>query len=171
MPAPKKSQFATSLEKFKIRKALCGPSLFERVLLFRIPSDAEKSETYGDSPIIKVQERITTDTLGTPRCVIVAAGLRAMDIMRANGMRLGDVVWIHADVFTRFETGFFGGKMQEFAFCNLGDVITDESLGERLVSGEMEIAWDGALKRHVVVESDTGLDLGHEQPRHRPDEA
>jgi hypothetical protein len=172
-----KNEIAAVMNEHGIPKFPCGVAQFERVLLFRIPSKAETSETYEEGgKIIKAERRITTDTLGTPRCVIVSAGLRALDIMRANGMRIGDVVWIAPDVFTRYEAGYFGGRALEFAFCNLGDIITNESLAARLtmedVDGntEMSVAWDPQRKIHVIVENSTGLDMGHEQPRHRPDE-
>jgi hypothetical protein len=162
--------FAAVMRKFKIPPFHCGAAMFERVLVFRIPAEVEKSETYGESGIIKIQERIVTDTTGTPRCVLVSAGLRAMDILRANGARLGDVVWIAPDVFTRYETGFSGGRSEEFTFCSVGDIITNESLAERGAAGELEMRWDAQRKRHVFVDPETNIDFGREEPRHRADE-
>jgi hypothetical protein len=160
---------------FKIPPLPSGVAMFERVLVYRIPDAASASETWGDGPILKDDMRLTTDKATSPRGIVVSAGLAALDVMRANGMELGDIVWIAPNVFYRFMVGSRKGKPIEFPFLNVGDIITDEDLADRLFhhedgdEPEMVIAYDPHQKQHTITRN--GRYLGpRSDPRHYPDE-
>jgi len=151
-------------------------AMFERVLIYRIPDEEAASETYGETQILKPETRVAVDKSRSPRGIIVSAGLRALDIMRSNGMRLGELVWFSPHVPTRFEVAKDdGGQPVEFYFMNVGDVIMSEDVLERLVPDE-----DGDSELVVTCNRQTGfrhtylqdgaVSLGNFEPTHSPDE-
>jgi hypothetical protein len=145
-----------------------GQAQFERVLIYRIPDEGAANEKFGeDSLIFKPDSRKAVDVSRSPRGVIVSAGLQAMDILRGNGMQIGDLVWFAPHVPTRFETGRDDRGPIEFFFMNVGDIVVDEDTLARVVDGDLSSAFtvDG---RHAY--SKKGELLDRKSPATYPDD-
>ena len=146
-----------------------GQALFERVLIYIVPSEEEASETFAPGgAIIKPDTKREIDKARSPRGVIVSAGLAAMDILRGNGMQVGEVVRVAPFVPYRYDCGKDSeGRPIEFMFCNVADVVLSEDILQRLADGELEVK--GSNGKHVYVYEDEPLQRA--EPTHSPDES
>jgi len=111
-----------------------GEAQFERVLVYQLPDSAAASDTFIKGGLIaKPDNRKSTDQKRSPRGIIVSAGLRAMDILRDNGMEVGELIWMSPNVFYRYEVGKHkNGQPIEFAFMNIGDIVLSEDIINRV---------------------------------------
>jgi len=152
-------------------------ALYERVLIFRIPDNESAKETIGETGLYKPETRVDIDKNRSPRGVVVSAGLRALDILRCQGMELGELVWFAPHVPFRFRTSANGVQDVEFYFMNVGDIIMSEDVLGRLApaegeeKAELEIVCGKTTGfRHMMLDTATLSVRALADPTHSPDE-
>ncbi len=95
---------------------------------------------------------------GIGRGVIIQAGLRALDVLKSNGWRVGDeVTWgLYSPVLLQWEDDFLiepatkRKKVHRGLIIMVGDILTNVSAAKRLAEGE-----------EVIVERETTAGLQH----------
>lgn len=107
-----------------------GEATFARILVYRIPDKAAKRNTFIEGGSIVMPETTQSNNeFRSPRGIIVSAGLQAMDILRGNGMQLGEMIWMSSHTPWRFQVDTKeDGKDVEFYFMQAGDVTLSEDL-------------------------------------------
>jgi len=171
------------VHEFKI-PAWPGQALYERVLIFKIPEASTASDEIdiGDGKkLVKPETRVGVDVSRCPRGIIVSAGLRAMDIMRAQGMELGELIWFAPHVPFRFVVKQRSGQDDEFSFMNVGDIILSEDVLGRLtppndekgnITGkpEMQVVFNQRSNQFIMQDVASSMDYPRTEPTHSPDE-
>jgi hypothetical protein len=111
-----------------------GQAMYGRIIVYRLPDKAAERKTFVPGGIIQKLDTTASDTKWrSPRGVIVSAGLQAMDILRGNGIGLGDIIWMASHTPWRFEVErTVDGQSIEFHFMQAGDVVISEDLIERM---------------------------------------
>jgi hypothetical protein len=123
--------------------------------VYRIPDKAAARETFvEDGRIIMPETTQANNEFRSPRGIIVSAGLQAMDIMRGNGMQLGEMIWMSSHTPWRFEVDTAGdGKPVEFYFMQAGDITLSEDLLKARQDGSIRVELrDG--KHQLVIADD-----------------
>jgi len=116
-----------------------GEACFERVIVYCIPdSYAAREQTAGG--IYLPQTRVDTDKKRSPRGIVVSAGLKALDVLRSNGMEIGEIVWFAPHVPFRYVVGTDGKEDIEFKFMNVGDIVLSEDTLNRVLEGETTVS-------------------------------
>lgn len=118
-----------------------GACLFERVLVYQI--DREQSELFeGASRIVRPptvrQREERTSSLG----IVVGAGLRALDVLRSNGVDLGHVVQIIKNAPWRIQVDTVNAQPVHVIVLNAGDILCSLDLGAALIRGAKKIRED-----------------------------
>lgn len=126
-------------------------AVFDRIYVYQVPWD--NKETFGDSPIIKPDTVKHKETVQAPLGVIISAGLKAMDILRSNGLDLGHTVGLIRLAPYRIECDTIGGKTIEILVMNSGDLVGGEELAKQLRAREARIVFDEELQQHIYVDS------------------
>lgn len=149
-----------------------GQSMYDRVIMYRIPDKAAKRETFVEGgSIIMPDDQADTKNWRAPRGVIVSAGLLAMDVLYGNGIGLGEIVWMasHAQWCLEVDGKVSGDKVERtsFYFMQAGDVVSAEDLFEKVVSGTMRAVRGKDGKHHY--EADDGAVPRFDPPRHADD--
>ena len=118
-----------------------GEATFARILVYRIPDKAAKRKTFVEGGAIVMPDDVhSNNEFRSPRGIIVSAGLQAMDILRGNGMQLGEMIWMSSHTPWRFEVDTKqDGKPVEFYFMQAGDVTLSEDLLEARRSGAVRV--------------------------------
>lgn len=161
-----------------------GQALYERVLIFKIPEESTASDEIdiGDGhKLVKPETRVGVDVSRCPRGIIVSAGLRAMDIMRAQGMELGELVWFAPHVPFRFVVKQRSRQDDEFSFMNVGDIILSEDVLGRLTppsdehgtivgKPQMEVVFNTRQNQFIMQDVESGMPYTRVEPTHSPDE-
>jgi len=112
-----------------------GEACFERVIVYCIPdSHAAREKTEGG--IYIPTQRVDTDKARSPRGIVVSAGLKALDVLRSNGMDIGELVWFAPHVPFRYVVGRSGAQDIEFKFMNVGDIVLSEDILGRVLDGD-----------------------------------
>ena len=113
-----------------------GEACFERVIVYCIPDRyAAREKTEGGLYI--PTQRVDTDKARSPRGIVVSAGLKALDVLRSNGMDLGELVWFAPHVPFRYVVGTNGKQDIEFKFMNVGDIVLSEDVLGKVLEGEL----------------------------------
>lgn len=149
-----------------------GQAMYARIILYRIPDKAAARETFNDGGLIVMpDDMVDTKNWRAPRGVIVSAGLHAMDILRGNGLGLGDIVWMasHTQWCFEVDTKVKGDKVEKtaFYFMQAGDAVIAEDLYEKVQAGTMRAVCGKDGKHYWVV--DDGAIPRFDPPSH-PDE-
>jgi len=135
-----------------------GEATFARILVYRIPDKAASRKTFVDGGVIEmIEETADNQKFRSPRGIIVSAGLQAMDILRGNGMQLGEMIWMSSYTPWRFEVDAKtdGDKVKkvEFFFMQAGDVTLSEDLLANRRAGKVRVEIrDG--KHQLVVDGE-----------------
>ena len=135
-----------------------GQALYGRIIVYRIPDKAAERKTFVEGGLIEMtEEQAAGRAFRAPRGIIVSAGLQAMDVLRGNGIGLGEMIWMASHTPWRFEVDAkqSGEKVEtvEFFFMQAGDAVISEDLAERVQSGKAQVELrDG--KHQYVVEGD-----------------
>lgn len=137
---PKESKLSLLLQRMKEFEIpeWPGEAVFEEVLLYCLPDEGAASETFSkDGMIVKPDTRKAIDIARSPRGIVVSAGLKAMDIMDAHGMQVGELVWFAPHVPYRFEVGRNEKGPILFMFMNVADIKLSEDVPTRLANGDI----------------------------------
>ena len=132
-----------------------GEATFARILVYRIPDKAAARDTFVEDGKILMPETVrSNEEFRSPRGIIVSAGLQAMDILRGNGMQLGEMIWMSSHTPWRFKVDTRkDGTDVEFFFMQAGDVTLSEDLLTARQAGKVRVELrDG--KHQLVVADD-----------------
>lgn len=111
---------------------------FSRVLLWPVE---EYSLKKTDSNLVLPQAYADGRRARSPRGVLISAGLDALDSMWHHGYELGDIVWCLRFNPNRIEVQI-ETKTIEIRILDIGDIVVNESLAERLKAKEVEYECD-----------------------------
>lgn len=114
---------------------------FDRVVVFSVPEDKASRETYAKGgAIIKPVEAHDNDMNQTPRGIICAAGLSAMDYLYSHGMGVGEMAWVARLSPWRHEVERTEKDgVIEFLFLRAGDLVGSEDLLASMRAGRVTI--------------------------------
>lgn len=110
--------------------------VFDRCLVFQVPT--VESETFKDTSLIKPDLTKKRESTQSPRGVLVAAGMRARDILESHGIQLGDIVWFARHTMWRHE---LDASSKAFSVIRAGEVCGSEDLFDR-VGTEVQLTKD-----------------------------
>jgi co-chaperonin GroES (HSP10) len=117
----------------------------DRVLIYQV---REAEETYGQGLILKTDAAREGENHSCPKGVIVAAGPRALDELRCNGIDLGHIVVFLRMAPWRIETDTVNGRAEKVIVLRSGDVVGSLDLAENLRSGDMKVVFDEKKFEH-----------------------
>jgi hypothetical protein len=122
-------------------------ALFDRIFVFQLP------RVFGDviegTSLIKPEGVRQREEEGTPRGVVVSAGLKALDNLRSNGVEPGDVV-----NFIRLSPWKL--TLQEIAGVEINVLILRD--GDLIASEELPVRRKRGFLTTVCVTTDAGLE-------------
>jgi len=126
-----------------IDEAFEKQALFDRVIVYQ--HDRHQGNTYINGGVIEQPDGWHDGRLQqSPRGIIISAGVQALDVMRTNGMLLGDYVWVAQNVLRKIPIGRDAGlKEIRVLLCRIGDIALDEDLYHRLKDGDVKLTWTG----------------------------
>ena len=128
---------------------------YDRFILYTLPERKAERDTYAEDGIIVKPENIKSKEMKeSPRGVVMAAGLKAMDILRGHGISLGSIIWVARfspwrHVVDRRSTGDV-----EMMFLRASDVVGCEDLLGHMADGKCKIVLgNDGLHRYEMDES------------------
>lgn len=130
-----------------VDKVFARQATFDRILVYQIDE-----EILNDSPIVMADETRESRRYHAARGVIVSAGLRALDVLRSNGLDLGHTVNFISACPYRLEVDFVVGKPVELLVMNVGDIVASEDSRTVLRSGVVKIIC--REKQHIFVDEE-----------------
>jgi len=110
---------------------------FEKILLYKVEDDG--GATFGGGLIAKPDDVRAREAQEAPRGIIISAGLGALDVMRSNGIGLGDLVTFTRGAVTRIRVGYVGGLQEWATVIYADDISASLDLADRLKSGEVTL--------------------------------
>lgn len=149
--------------------AFAVQAAFDRVILWQVldwdlepvREDDDNPESrvvgwrYRNGSKLMVPERVLEREKNTnPRCLVISAGLQALDIMRSNGIELGDYVRIVRLQPYRLPVELDVDFQTHYVIpVRASDIIASEDAAERLRSGSLkvEVQQRGNYKGHFYV--------------------
>ncbi len=142
-------------ERLKEHKIPAWPyqPVFDRIVVYRIPEDKAKRETAIEGGLIlKPEATLDREKKSSPRGLIVAAGLKAMDELNGHGVGLGHIVWLTKWSFYSHETERTAQGGVEFLFMRAGDVVGSEDLLTSFNDGDVTVKVVDGQHQYVVDE-------------------
>lgn len=104
-------------------------AVYDRVLVMQLSErDDADNEKFEGTPFFKTQKKQAADLEALPRGVLVSAGLKALDNLRANGIDLGHVVTFIKMAPFRLPLGSIEGVHFNVLVMRDGDINTSEDL-------------------------------------------
>lgn len=129
-------------------------AVFDKVYLFQIPF----RETHlGTEHILMpdiTRERMMRDS---PRALILSAGAYAQDVLRTNGIRVGDTITFQAHCPYRVTVDWIDGEAQVLFVLPVQAISGCEELRGRLESGEVRYDVNPVTNRTELVWSEERL--------------
>lgn len=116
---------------------------FDRFVLVTIPEPQAARDTFVEGGLLVTPESVRDrQKKASPRGVIVAAGLTAMDQLRGHGIGLGSIVWVARFSPWRHEVEKTkDGFSIEMMFLRASDVVGCEDTLKQLHDGELKIVY------------------------------
>jgi co-chaperonin GroES (HSP10) len=133
--------------------AFTSQPFHDRVFIYQV-HDAE--ETYGSGIIVKAESVRDYENTSCPRGIVVAAGARALDDLRCNGIDLGHIVTFLRMAPWRINTDMVAGHQEKLIILRSGDIVGSEDLAEQLRRGDVKLAYDPAKFEHWYKAKDGG---------------
>ncbi len=119
------------IKKYDIPPLLYAP-VFDRCLVYQI--DTVESDTFEGSCLVKPEVTKRRERNGSPRGVLVGAGLKALDILGSHGIELGDIVWFARMAMWKHE---IDASNRVFSVIRAGEITGSEDLQEALGAGDI----------------------------------
>lgn len=110
---------------------------FDRIHVFQI--DANDSETYEGTSIVKPVGANKRDLQECPRGILLNGGLAALDNLRSNGVDLGHTVSFIRQAPWRMKMGAILGHELYVLLLRDGDITGSDDLGAQTRSGEVKL--------------------------------
>lgn len=124
--------------------------VFDRVLVKQV---AEYTRTAGGGVIVMPQQAVKREYESSPRGIVVAAGMGALDKMRSNGIDLGHMVALLRYVPFRFRHDVIDGKEEHLLIIQVGDIVGSFDLMQQLKSRECRIRFEEENAQHQFIDS------------------
>lgn len=125
--------------------------LGERVVVWQMPVS---DKTAGG--LFKPDSTKDREHAQSPRCVLVAAGLAARDILWSNGIELGHIVRTIAYAPLRLEADDINGKSTYVLPMNCGDIVGSEDLAEKARKDEARVYVSDGSATLIVDDANCG---------------
>lgn len=122
---------------------------FDKILVWQIIEDEETDGKVAGTSLYAPATAKRRNREETPRGLLCSAGLKAMDVLHSNGMRVGDIVHFVRLAPYRRPVFKHAGLSLHVMCLNVGDIVDNEDLAKRLRSGEMKIVMS-AEGRHGI---------------------
>ena len=133
---------------------------FDRILVYQLTSS---EKTFANSGIVMPEASEKRTAQETPKGIVVTAGLSALDTLRTNGHQVGDTIKFIKQGMWRIEIGWIRQVAVHLMVLSVGDIISNEDLGQRLFKGEVKYSWSEEKQEHRFVDAD-GKELQPESP-------
>lgn len=117
----------------------------DRVLVYQVH---KQEETYGGGLIIKTESRQDFEATSCPKGIVVAAGARALDELRCNGVDLGHMVVFMRLAPWRIETDTVGGRTEKLIVMRAGDIVGSADLADSIRAGDVKIQFEAEKYEH-----------------------
>jgi hypothetical protein len=134
---------------------------YDRIYVKQIST--HKDEKIGN--IVMPESAQGRELIETPRGILIAAGLKALDELRSNGINLGDIVHFIELAPFRFVAGTVAGHPVDVLILRSGDILDSFDTKRRIDDGEFHVGYGvnskGALTHYW--ENDKGEVLGMPQ--------
>lgn len=113
---------------------------FDRVLVYQFRESVQETFVEGGM-IVKTQKAMTRERNQIPRGLLCAAGLRALDNLRSNGIDLGHVVTFAEPTPYRIFVLDLGNGKYSFSLLVLrdGDIVSSRTLQQELKEGRVRV--------------------------------
>lgn len=112
---------------------------FDKILVWQIVEDGEEDGKVAGTRLFAPKTAKRRNREETPRGFICSAGMLALDILKSNGMKVGDIV--HFVKLAPFRRPVL--KLEGWTFVvlclNMGDIVDNEDVAQRLKSGELRL--------------------------------
>lgn len=139
-------------------------ALFERVNIWPVALPSDVKETYGDTKVIKTAGTQKVEEQDTSRGVIISAGAKALDVLRSNGVDLGQIIYFTRLAIYGITVDWIGGKPKRIKMLNVGEVTDAEDVLFAMQAGR--IRWGGEPYKHNIEAVDiAGRVIATEQPQ------
>lgn len=137
--------------------AFRAQAAFERIYIWQLATEVE---TYGrNSRIVIPDEYASKRRDSTPRGVVLSAGLRALDVLRSNGMDVGHIVRFIRYTPFKMTLAIIDGLHFDVLVMNVGDITGSEDLRDKLRSGLLEVTGkvdEEGVRRHTITITKAG---------------
>lgn len=124
---------------------------FDRVYLHQLPDNDELELAMKGGLISRTETNKTKARYEASRGIVISAGLYAMDVLRTNGFRLGDVVAFLRLSPYRHTYDTIAGKEQNYLVLRVGDLTGCEGLRARVREGRAVLKLNDQ-NQHVYVQ-------------------
>jgi hypothetical protein len=113
---------------------------YDRIVVYMLPEDMALRETFAsDGAILKPNQTRDYQKRTSPRAIIVAAGIQAMDHLRANMIDLGHRVWVaRLSPWRHVVDRKIGGEV-EFMFLRSSEIVGSEDTLQMMFDGKIDI--------------------------------
>ena len=135
--------------------AFCVQPLMDQVLIYQISRN--HTGVYEGTSIIMTSSAVRREQEQTPQGIIVAAGARALDTLRMNGIDIGHVVVFCRVAPWRIQTDSIGSKWEEVLVMEVGDIVGSVDLAEMLRSEEIKLVFNEEMYEHQYVDKDGNI--------------
>jgi hypothetical protein len=116
--------------------------LFDRILLWPMP-DADMGEGMASEHIYFAETKRKDEEYRRSRCLLVGAGIQALNELRSNGTDLGDIVYIlHLNPWWIPVGKSREGVEWHVRACSVGDLCGNEDLAQELRAGTIRYEED-----------------------------
>ncbi len=117
-------------------------SIYDRVLVYQLGVDEFKDGKAGAGSLIHIPEATEDrEKSECPRGVIVSAGPRALDILKTNGLKLGETAHFLRESPYRIRVGIEAGKPVYLICLTAKDFIGSAELADRIEAGEVSMEY------------------------------
>jgi len=122
---------------------------FDRIIIWQLQQG--DSDTFGDTSIVMPEASQKRAEEEAPRGILVAAGLNALDSLRANGIDLGHIVTFIRQAPWHMKVDTIDGVALHALMLRAGDITGSEDLAKSLSAGECSIELKETVHEDGVV--------------------
>ncbi len=131
--------------------------LFDRVFVFQIEAKWAQGQFFPGTSIIQPESSKKRREREAPVGIIVSAGQKALDVLRANGVDLGHIITHIRLGMWRMPVGEVGGMEVPVCMLRVGDLTSSFDLAANLRASKVSITLDEKTQQHVFNDDRTWL--------------
>lgn len=133
---------------------------WDRVAIFQINTNDGEADKFKDSRLYKAETTQNRERLTAPRGVICGMGMGAYDLLRGQGIELGQIVWFQRMSVWQQQVDIGQGRHAGFVMVTAGEITGSEDVLQAIETGKLHFEYDNA-GRLCIHDGD--------KPRARPD--